>query len=456
MNKISRRWLWRTLIAGVGGFLFCTGLLVATFFLSRQLAVLPLTGGEIRVEEDLSPEPSTLPNRATPLWKESPGKPLQKDQSDLERAPAQHNAPLFDSSDELVMELEDLKLFLEVWSIVSREFDGEIPTFEELIYAAINGSLDTLGDDFTRLIPPETANRMREDLRGSFEGIGAFVRMTDEGLLQIVRPMPGFPAAKAGIQPNDIVLEVDGESIAGHSIDEAVSRVRGPRGTEVILTIQREGVDEPIQVTLLRERIELPTAEAEMLPEGIGYVRLNNFNSQATAQLTQEVARIMEQDPVALIFDLRDNPGGFLDQAITVADLFLSEGVLMYERNSNGLDVTFDAEQGGLAEEIDLVVLINAGSASASEIVAGAIRDHQRAMLIGETTFGKGSVQQVFTLSDGSELRVTVSRWYTPNNGAIDATGIPPDIEVLPSPVELGGAEDNQLQRAIEYILTGK
>jgi len=350
---------------------------------------------------------------------------------------------------------EDLEIMWEAWELLEEQYDGELPEDEELSYAVIRGLLETLDDDFTSFAAPDVAQRMRENLQGSFEGIGAFVRENEEGLTEIVRPMDGQPADLAGLKAGDVVIGVDGEPVLDLSLDEVIALIRGPEGTEVVLTVERESLEEPLDVTILRERIEIPVIESEMLEEEIGYVRLSTFNRNADAQLRVALEALLVQEPRGLIFDLRDNGGGFLDQSILVADAFLPEGVVLYERSRTmGIDEVYRSDDGDLAEEIPLVVLVNAGSASASEIVAGAIRDNDRGVLIGETTFGKGSVQNTHTLSDGSELRVTIARWYIPSNQSIDGTGITPDIEVE-TPEDLGGEEDTQLQRAIEYLLNG-
>lgn len=347
----------------------------------------------------------------------------------------------------------DFDIFYEAWQLVEQQYDGDIPLNEDVLYSAIEGSMDTLDDEYTRFIRPDIAARLREDAGGAVEGIGAFVRETEEGFFEIVRPIPGQPAEKAGLLPGDIVIEVDGQSMEGVSFDEVIMLVRGPRGTDVTLTIAREGEEEPLEFTITRVRFEIPTVEYEMLENNIGYVHLQEFNQTATEKMTAALEDLFAQGATAIIFDLRDNPGGFLNQSVMVADMFLPEGVVLFERNRNGLDETFTSDDGDLAESIPLVVLVNGGSASASEIVAGAIRDNGRAILIGETSFGKGSVQQVHELSDGSELRVTIARWYTPANNTIDKTGIAPDIEV---PMAFDAEEDIQLDRAIEYLLEGE
>lgn len=351
---------------------------------------------------------------------------------------------------------EDLQLLLEAWALIEQDFDGNLPNDEDLRFGLIEYLVGTLGDQFTRFVRPEIAERSRSDMNGSFEGIGAFVTLNEDNQFEIVRPIDGQPADLAGLKAGDVVIAVDGISVAGVSLDETIQMVRGPRGTEVTLTIVRPGVEEPFDVTIVREQIVIPVVESEMLDGNIAYVRLTSFNRNAEEQLLLALEELMLQDPVGIVFDLRDNPGGFLDQSISVADIFLPEGVALYERNNQGLDVTYSTEtEDSPMENLPLVVLVNAGSASASEIVAGAIQDRDRAILIGETTFGKGSVQRVHELSDGSELRVTIARWYTPDNNSIDGIGIEPDI-IVETPEDLGGEDDPQLQRAIDYILNGE
>ncbi len=348
----------------------------------------------------------------------------------------------------------DLATFFEVWALIEQEFDGEVPPNEELLYSAIEGSVKELDDTYTRFIRPDVAARLREDAGGSVEGIGAFVRETDDGFFEIVRPIVGQAAEKAGLLPDDIVLEVDGESVIDMSLDEVILLVRGPEGTDVTLTILREGEEELLEFIITRVRFEAYPVVSKMLEDDIAYIKLPEFNRAAYEKTFAAAEELLAQNPQGLIFDLRDNPGGFVNESVNIADLFLDEGVVLFERNIQGdINQTFSADDGDLGETIPMVVLVNGGSASASEIVAGAIQDRGRAILIGEQTFGKGSVQRVLALSDGSELRVTIARWYTPENNTIDKEGITPDIEV---PMAFGAEEDIQLQRAIEYILTGE
>jgi carboxyl-terminal processing protease len=355
----------------------------------------------------------------------------------------------------------DFATFYEVWELLAGSFDGAMPPKNEIVESMISGSLDTLDDEYTRYIPPDIAERMRQDEDGTVEGIGALVIENDEGQFEIFRPLDGQPAELAGIKAGDILIEVDGRSIEGLSFDEVILLVRGPQGTSVNLKFLREGEPKPREFTIVRVRFESPVVEFEVLPDEmtdgqtIGYVRLTEFNLLAEEKLLEALDELLAQGATGIVFDLRDNPGGFVDQSVAVADAFLPEGIVLYERNIRGLEEIFRTVDGDVAETIPLVVLVNAGSASASEIVAGAIQDRGRAVLVGETTFGKGSVQGIHPLSDGSELRVTVARWYTPNNHTIDGVGIAPDIEVE-SPEDFGGPDDGQLTRAVEYLLTGQ
>lgn len=346
-------------------------------------------------------------------------------------------------------------IFWEAWKLVQQEYYGEIPSPQTIAYGAIRGALQTLGDPYTSFIEPKIARILQEDASGQFEGIGALVRMNRDNKLEIVRTFEGSPAQRAGLRAGDMVIKVNGQSIVGYSIYEAIALIRGPAGTSVTLTVERPGEREPFEVTVTRARITIPVVEARMLPQGVAYIQLFDFSAQATRQLQEQLKALLAQNPRGLILDLRDNPGGFLDQAIQVADLFLDEGVVAYERTRDGEERVFRSKSGDPGEKIPVVVLVNAGSASASEIVAGALQDRGRARLVGERTFGKGSVQLSHTLSDGSELRVTIARWFTPKNRAIHGQGLNPDIEVRVDPNQPAGGGDLQLEKAVEVLLQG-
>lgn len=346
-------------------------------------------------------------------------------------------------------------LFWEAWNLIQEDFYGDLPSEEGLVYGAIRGALNTLDDPFTGFIEPNTAAINREDDSGSFEGIGAYVTMRD-GRLSIVSTFRDQPAAQAGLRRGDVVLQVDETPIENMSIYEAITLIRGPAGTPVRLTVLREG-EELFEVEITRARINIPVVESEMREDGIAYVQLLEFSSDATAKLSEAVAGLLEQNPKALILDLRGNPGGWLNEAILTAGVFLpKDEVVLIERLKDGTERTFETPEQPIAPDIKMVVLVDGGSASASEIVAGALQDYGRAVLIGEKTFGKGSVQLPHELSNGAELRVTIARWFTPNDRAIHGEGLEPDIAVELSVEDLENELDPQLDRAIEYLLSGQ
>ena len=351
---------------------------------------------------------------------------------------------------------ETFQLFWEVWDIVKEQFYGDTPDMPTVTYGAIQGMLETLGDPYTSFMEPSVAEVIREDATGSFEGIGAYVTLREDGKVEIASVFPDQPAEGAGLRSGDRILAVDGESIVGLGLYEAIAHIRGPAGSEAMLLIER--VDEEtgevttFEVTLTRARIEIPLVESRMLDGNVGYVRLTEFSATAASRMEQALNELLAQEPVGIVFDLRSNPGGWLDQAVDVADLFLGDGVVLIERFSGNNQNVYNSYDGEIAETIPLVVLVDGGSASASEIVAGAIQDRGRGVLIGTQTFGKGSVQRPYALSDGSELRVTIAHWFTPNDVEIHGQGLTPDIEV-PLPEDLEPGQDPQLDRAVQYLL---
>jgi carboxyl-terminal processing protease len=349
-------------------------------------------------------------------------------------------------------------LFWEAWEIIQQDFYGELPDEEEMTYGAIRGATGALDDPYTAFIDPAAAEHRRQTDGGSYEGIGALVSM-EEGRLTIVEPFEGGPADTAGLRADDIVLQVDETPIENMSIYEAIALILGPAGTEVRLTILREG-EEPLEVTVVRDQIDIPVVEYELLPEGIGYISMFDFSTEASAKLAGAIEALQAQNPAGLILDLRGNPGGYLHESVLTAGLFLPQDSVVLIERTNEEEVILRPEDYGarepLAADIPLVVLVNGGSASASEIVAGALQDYCRAVLIGEQTFGKGSVQLVHQLSNGAELRVTKARWFTPNDNAINGEGLEPDLVVELTAEDAEADLDPQLARAIELLLTGQ
>ncbi|NLS76616.1 MAG: S41 family peptidase [Chloroflexi bacterium] len=361
--------------------------------------------------------------------------------------------PVGEVSEELE---QSFRVYWEAWHRIEESFYTEAPLDQqEMIYGAIRGTVDSLGDDHTVWVDPAAAAVLEEDLSGSFEGIGASVNNVD-GFLTVVAPLPNSPAEQAGIRAGDIILEADGRPLEGLGVLQAVALIRGPEGTSVRLLVRRLAEDEAseFEVTIVRAKLDFATVEYRVLPEGPGYLRLNEFNAQASDQVHEALADLIKQRPTGLILDLRNNPGGLLSAAVDIASEFLDRGLVLIERKSLGDEgVEYTARGGGIATEIPLVVLVNEGSASASEIVAGAVQDRQRGTLIGSTTFGKGSMQIPYALSDGSSLVLTIARWYTPNGRGIDGEGLEPDILVEMDPSAVLSDQDAQLQRAIEYLL---
>jgi carboxyl-terminal processing protease len=346
-------------------------------------------------------------------------------------------------------------LFWEAWNLIQQNYYGDLPTEEEMTYGAIRGALNTLDDPYTGFLEPDSAAISREDMGGTFEGIGAYVTM-NEGRLEIVSTFKDQPAEQAGLHRGDIVLQVDNTPIENMSIYEAITLIRGQAGTPVRLTILREG-EEPFEVEIVRASIEVPMVESEMREDGIAYARLNRFTTDASAKLADAIKPMLEQNPKGLILDLRGNPGGWMNEAILTAGLFLpKDNVVLIERMKDSTEHKFQSPEEPVAPDIPMVVLVDAGSASASEIVAGALQDHQRAVLIGEKTFGKGSVQLPLELSNGSELRVTVARWFTPNDRAIHGEGLEPDVAVELTQEDFDAERDPQLDRAVQYLLEGQ
>ncbi len=348
----------------------------------------------------------------------------------------------------------EFKVFWEAWEFVEQEFYGELPGDQDRVYGAIRGMVNAYGDNDTAFIEPSRAAIFREDVSGSFEGIGAAVRMDEMGRLVIAEPFAGRPAAESGVLRGDIVLAVDGTSLQGLSLYEAIGLIRGPAGTAVVLTVFRDGVDEPFDLSVVRARIEIEVVESERLEGDIGYISLTEFSRGATGKIAQAITDLSAEGALSgLILDLRDNPGGLLDESIFVSSQFIDEGVITIERLKGSEDQVFEAQPGGVAIDVPLVILVNRGSASASEIVAGALQESGRGTVLGEQTFGKGTVQIPHTLSDGSELRVTIAEWLTPSGKQIRGEGIVPDVYVERTQEDFVDGRDPQLERAVEYLL---
>ena len=327
---------------------------------------------------------------------------------------------------------EQLDLFGDIFERIRSQYVSEVDE-AELIEAAINGMLTSL-DPHSSYLPPEDFSDMREQTRGEFGGLGIEVTQ-EEGFVKVVSPIDGTPAAEAGMASGDFITHVNGESVLGLGLDAAVEMMRGPVGSEIVITVVREGIPDPFDVTIIRDIIKL-TAVRTRTEGNTVVLRITTFNNQTTPNLEDGLKKAVDElggmDSVnGFILDLRNNPGGLLTQAISVSDAFLNAGEIVSTRGRNPEDGDrFNATQGDLAEGKPIVVLINGGSASASEIVAGALQDHRRAVVVGQKSFGKGSVQTVMPLQGRSAMRLTTARYYTPSGRSIQALGVSPDIVV--------------------------
>ncbi len=352
-------------------------------------------------------------------------------------------------------EATDFGVFWEAWHLVEDHFYGELPDAQHLAWAAIQGGLGVLEDPYTTFLEPQPRQREREELSGRFGGIGAYVRQAEDGSI-VLDPMPDLPAEKAGVLEGDILVKVDDTDITPEmTASDVASLVRGEIGSIVRLTLRRPGQEEPVVLEIERQEIPNPSVEWRMLEErGLGYIRITIFTGRTQSELREALDDLEGQGMTRLILDLRGNGGGLLGAAIDVSSEFLDGGVVLHQVQKGAQEQVERAKSGGAYTQSPLVVLVDGGTASASEIVAGALQDRGRATLVGEKTFGKGLVQSVFDLSDGSSVHVTSAQWLTPNRHEITGKGLVPDLVVELTEEDRNQGLDPQLERAIEELAT--
>lgn len=378
---------------------------------------------------------------------------------------------------------EEQRFLSEVWRVVDRAYVDDTFNHQnwwivrqkalkqpldnrEQTYTAVQKMLASLEDPFTRLLKPEQYRSLQTNTSGELTGVGLQIALDSEtGKLRVIAPIAGSPADRAGIQPADTILRIDGLPTTGLSLDEAAERMRGPAGSRVTLTVERTNETEPQDLEVTRDRIELNPVIAELRHQAhpgtgksldVGYIRLSQFNANATMEVAHAIARLEQQGAEAYILDLRNNPGGLLQAGIEVARLWLDTGTIVYTVNRQGVLGSFEATEQAITQD-PLVVLVNQGTASASEILAGALKDNGRALIVGDRTFGKGLIQSLFDLSDGSGVAVTVAKYETPAHKDINKLGITPDVMVSLEPISLtqiGTQADNQYQVALERLTT--
>jgi carboxyl-terminal processing protease len=348
----------------------------------------------------------------------------------------------------------DFALLDEAWSYVEASYFGDQPPPQQVTYGAIRGALGALGDPYTMFVEPVAREEERNSLRGNYGGIGANLTRNDAGEVTL-DPIPGNPAEAAGILRGDVLLAVDGQEIVeAMTVAEIAQLVRGEKGTTVVLTVRHPGSSQPEEIPVVRGDILIPSVTYRLLDEdpAIGYIQLSRFSGESSNEVSTAIAALQAAGAAALILDLRHNGGGLLDAAIEVASHFLDGGPVMFQQSRNEQERAYEAREGEIAAAMPLVVLVDGETASSSEILAGALQDRGRALLVGSRTFGKGSVQLVYDLSDGSSVHVTASRWYTPNRHEIDEHGLAPDIPVEVTQEAIDRGQDLVLEAAIDYL----
>jgi carboxyl-terminal processing protease len=351
----------------------------------------------------------------------------------------------------------DFSLVKKAWDQVTLNYvDQDKIDKEKMTYGAVSGMVKAIGDPYTEFFDPEESKKMQEDLAGSFEGIGLQLGVKKDQITAI-SPIKGTPAEKAGLKPGDIILAVDKKPTADVSVDEVVNMIRGPKGTKVILTIIREGMDGTKDIEIIRDIIKVPSMDWEIKETAngkkIAHLTLFQFSDTVYQDFKQAAFDILNSGASGIVLDMRNNPGGLVNQATDIAGWFLNRGdLILSEQDKDGEKIEFKSNGPSNFSSVPLVVLINEGSASASEILAGALKDDRKALMIGQTSFGKGTVQKIVYFEDGSSLKITIAKWYTPSGIRIQDTGIKPDIEVELTADDYSNGKDPQLDRALQEI----
>ena len=349
-------------------------------------------------------------------------------------------------------DVDEVDIIEEVWNTLHEQYvDLEQLDDERLLEGAIRGMVSEIEDPYTNYLGPQENALSLSELEGDFSGIGATLTMEDDQL-KVVAPIKDSPAAEAGIKPGDIILAVDGVDTSKMNLVEAVLNIRGKKGTPVTLKVLHPDEQEPVEIEIVRAEIKLPSVRWEMRSDAIAHITVTNFSNRTGSEFETALEEMKEAGVAATVLDLRDNPGGIVDAAVEVAGQFLDGEMVIYALDNKGKQEEWYARSGGLALDIPLVVLVNEHSASASEVVAGALQDHERGWLVGVTTYGKGTMNLVNELSNGGSLYVTFARWFTPLGRQIDDKGITPDYQVEMTSEDIENEIDPQLEVAVEYL----
>jgi len=349
----------------------------------------------------------------------------------------------------------DFNLFWNVWDLLKKDYvDKDKLDDKKMFYGALKGLVESTGDPYTVFMEPKLAQEFSNDLAGTFEGIGAEIGKKND-IITVIAPLADMPAEKAGLKSGDKITAIDGKTTAGLAVDEAVSKIRGAKGTDVTLSIYREGFEKPKDFTITRQVILVKSVRTEMRADKIFVITITNFNDDTSGLFKEAAQKAVAANPKGIILDLRNNPGGYLETAIDVASEWIDNGVVVTEQFNPEKKNEYLNRGRALLKDFPTVVLVNQGSASASEIVAGALKDDKKATIVGMKTFGKGSVQTLEDLQDGSSVKITVAKWLTPGGYNINEQGIAPDVEVDLTPADYEKNKDPQLEKAVE-ILTKK
>jgi carboxyl-terminal processing protease len=347
----------------------------------------------------------------------------------------------------------DFSLFEQVWQIIKKDYVQQPIIEEDLFYGSLEGLVEGLGDDYSSFLKPDLAKRFLEDVSGSFEGIGIEIGIKDERLT-IIAPLDNTPAFRAGLRSGDKIYAIEGESTLGISLDEAADLIRGERGTEVVLTIFREPEEEILDIAITRDTIDVKSVSWELMgPEDkIAYIKISHFSDDTWGDFQNIAQVVLGANPQGLILDLRNNPGGYLDTAVDIAGYWVAKDVVVVAKDAENREREYISSGPAYFKDLPTIVLVNQGSASASEILAGTLQDYKMATILGQQTFGKGSVQELRKLSDGSALKLTIANWYTPLGRSFNEEGIVPDVEVEVTKEDYLEERDSQLNKAIEIL----
>lgn len=346
----------------------------------------------------------------------------------------------------------DFSLYWQVWDLLEKKFYKQPLSDKDRFYGSIKGMVASLGDPYTEFMTPDETKRFQDDLSGSFQGIGIEIGLRSD-VLTVIAPIAGSPAEKAGLRSGDAILKIDGEDTSNMQLNDAVTKIRGDKGTTVKLTIFHKGANKTEEISIVRDDIEVKTVVVNYLDNNqVAHIELSRFGETTSDEFAKAIGEIRQKNISRIVLDLRNDPGGLLSTSVDIASKFIEKGTVVIQKAGDGSEITYERKGDSPFKDAKVVVLMNEGSASASEILAGALRDDRDVKLIGEKSYGKGSVQDVEVLPDGSSIRITIARWLTPKGTSINETGLQPDIKVDLTQEDVNAGRDPQLDKALETV----